>query len=66
MIYRMDVRDKKFSRWIALCLLFKNIQLYRWIRYVLPWESLILKLKSLLLILEGKLTISLTRKSTYS
>lgn len=44
-IYRMaSVHDERFSRWIRLCLLFKNIQFCRLIRWVLLWESLLLKL----------------------
>lgn len=46
MIYRIaSVCNEKFSRWIRLCLLFKNMQFYRLIRYVLLRISLILKLR---------------------
>lgn len=46
MIYRIaSVCNEKLSRWIRFCLLFKNTQFYRLIRYVLLWISLILKLR---------------------
>jgi len=46
MIYRIaTICNEKFSRWIRLCLLLKNMQFYRFVRYVLLWILLILKLR---------------------